>query len=195
MPTVFELDQVTVRARTESAVLRSREYDLLDPSGVAVASATQDAGSPPTMARRWLATSAKANMSTDFDLRDPSGMRLAHVAKRVSGLRSQLTAEVRLADSALVAVATASAGARRFQVVDEAGSPLADLARAGRTLLAVTGPAGERWGTVDLEANTLSARRAGTAHPNSYLVRFEPSAPGPVRIATLAMVLVVDSLR
>src|SRR6266536_1475288 len=71
MPTVFELDQVTVRARTESAVLRSREYDLLDPSGVAVASATQDAGSPPTMARRWLATSAKANMSTDFDLRDP----------------------------------------------------------------------------------------------------------------------------
>jgi hypothetical protein len=195
MPSLFDADRLTIRARSDSELTRGRDYDLLDPAGAVLGSATQDAGSAVSLARRQAARS-RATMPVDFSVRDATGGLLAQVRKRVTGvLRRQLTAEVRLADGLVVAVASASVGGGRFVVRQPAGALIAGFDRAGRTLFAVTGPPGERYGTVDLEANTRTAGRAGTARPNSYLVRFEPAAPLAVRIATLAVVVVFDSLR
>jgi len=195
MPSLFDADQLTVRAQTNSELTRSRDYDLLDPAGAVLGSATQDTGSVVSLARRQVARS-RAATPADFSVRDASGALLARVSKRVTGvLRRQLRTEVRLADGLVVAVASASVGGGRFAVRQPSGALIAEMGRAGRTLLAVTGPHRERYGTVDLEANTRSARRAGTAQPNSYLVRFDPAAPLAARIATLAVVVVFDSLR
>jgi hypothetical protein len=195
MSRLFELDQLTVRARKDSQLTRSKEYDLLDLAGAAVGSATQDAGSPASVARRQIAPS-RALMPADFDVRDGSGLVLAHVTKRVTGiLRRRLRTEVSLPDATVIAIASSSPGAARFAVSDPSGNTVARLGRAGRTFLAVTGPNRESYGAVDLAANTASARRAGTASPNSYVIRFEPAAPQTVRIATLAVVVVFDSLR
>jgi hypothetical protein len=185
MPVLFEADQLTVRAGSNSELTRSRGYDLLDPTGVPLGSATQETGAAGALARRQLARS-RATMPADYALRDASGALLARVGKRVSGLlRRQLRTEVSLADGQVVAVASASVGGGRFTVSQPSGTPIARLERAGRVLLAVTGPGGGPYGTVDLE----------TGHPNSYRVRFEPAAPLAARIATVAVVIVFDSLR
>ena len=195
MSTVLDLDQVTVRARRQAPATLALEYDLLDPAGAVLGSAVQLGGSPVTALRRWTARPGAA-LPADYELRDGSGAVLAQVSRRPDGpLRRRMRAEVRLPGAAVLAVASFSVGARSFAVHDPSGAPLAQLARAGRTLFAVTGPHRERYGTVDLEANTLTARRAGTAHPHSYRVSFDPAAPRPVRIATLALVVVFDSQR
>jgi hypothetical protein len=195
MSTLFELDQVVVRARRDSQLTRSKEYDLLSMAGVVVGSATQNSGSVASVARRLVASS-RALMPADFDVRDASGALLAHITKRVTGiLRKRLRTELSLADARVVAIASSPPAGSRFWVSNPAGEAVAQVGRAGRTFLAVTGPGGESYGAVDLEANTLSARRAGTAHPNSYVIRFEPAAPLLVRIAALGVVVVFDSLR
>jgi hypothetical protein len=195
MPSLFDADQLTVRARVDSAVARTRSYELLDSSAAVVGSATQDAGSVVSLAYRQLARS-RAAMAADFQVRDATGALLAKVAKRATGLlRSRLRTEVSLADGAVVAVASASVGGGRFVVHQPSGAPLAELDRAGRTLFAVTGPHRERYGTVELAANTRSAAIAGTARPNTYLVHLDPATPLAVRIATVAVVVVFDSLR
>jgi hypothetical protein len=195
MSTVLDLDQVTMRARRQEPATLALEYDLLDPAGAVLGSAVQLGGSPAAALRRWTARPGAA-LPADYELRDGSGAVLAQVSRRPDGLlRRRMRAEVRLPGADVVAVASFSVGARSFAVHDPAGTPLAQLARAGRTLFAVTGPHREQYGTVALEANTLTTRRAGTAHPHSYRVSFDPGAPRPVRIATLALVVVFDSLR
>lgn len=194
MPTPFELDQVTVRARSDSQLTRSRNYDLLDPTGAALGTATQDTGLAAT-ARRQVA-SARGLGPAAFDLRDQSGALLAHLDKQVSGLlRRRIRTEISLADATVVAVAAASPGSDRVEVTNPSGAAVVRLARAGRTFLAGTGPHGEPYAAVDLEANTRTAQQAGTAHANSYLIRFDPAAPMLVRIATVAVVIVFDSQR
>lgn len=198
MLSLFELDQLTVRCRKDSHLTRAKEYDLLDSAGAVLGSATQDTGSWGSAMRRRIASS-RARMPADFDVRDGSGALLAHVATRRMGvLRRYLRAEVSLADERVVAIASSSPGLLvrlRFGVSDGSGRAVAQVGRAGRTFLAITGTHQELYGAVDLEANTRSARKAGTAHPNSYVIRFEPAAPPVVRIATLGVVFVVDSLR
>jgi hypothetical protein len=195
MPSLFDADQLTVRAVADSALARTRDYDLLGPTGDVVGAATQDAGSVGAGVRRRIASS-RAAMPVDYELREGSGALLARISKReTGGLRRRLRTEVHLADDLLIAVVTSSVGGAAFTVSQPSGAPIAELARDGRTLFGIAGPHGERYGTVDLEANTLSARRAGTAHPNSYLVRFETNAPLAVRIATVAVAVIADSLR
>jgi hypothetical protein len=195
MPSLFDADQLTVRATADSALGRTRDYSLLDPAGVVLGAATQDTGSVGSAVRRRIASS-RAAMPVDYELREESGALLARISKReTGGLRRRLRTEIRLADDLLIAVVSSSVGGASFAVTQPAGPPIAELGRAGRSLFGVTGPHGEHYGTVDLEANTLTARRAGTAHPNSYQIHFDPAAPLSVRIATVAVVVIADSLR
>jgi hypothetical protein len=185
MSVLFEVDQLTVRARSDSELTRSRSYDLLDPAGAALGSATQETGPAGTLARQ--VARSRATMPADFAVRDAAGGLLARVSKRAPGLlRRRVRTEVSLADGVVVAVATAPAGGGRFAVSQPSGTPIARLERAGRVLLAVTGPDASPYGTVDLETG---------GRPNGYRIRFEPGAPLAARIATVAVVIVFDSLR
>jgi hypothetical protein len=194
--TLFELDQLTVRAAEDSPVVRARTYLLLDATGAPIGNVEQQAGSAGDVLRRNVARS-RITMPADFAVRDAAGALVLSVTKRRAGLlMPKVVIEAALANGAVVAHARAAGRtAMAFDVSDAQGTPVATLRRSGRTLFAVADAAGGQAGAVELEGNTLSARRAGQAHPNSYSLSFALDAGTLVRIGTLAVVLGFDSIR
>lgn len=196
MTTVLELDQVTVRAWADGAVLRTRSYALLDAGGTAVGSAVQGPGGVGDTAKRAMARS-RATMPAQITVHDTAGGIVLSVAKRRSGLLlPKVRIEAALANGAVVAIAhSVGRPAREYEVIDPQGDIVATLRRGPGVLFAIADGAGQAAGTVSLDANTLSAQRAGAAHPHSYTLRYTPAAGMLVRIASLAVVLGFDSIR
>ena len=195
MTTLFELNQLTVRASADGVALRTRTYTVLDASGATVGDAVQGAGGAVTTAQRVL-TRNRLTMPADFAVHDGEGGVALIVAKRRSGLlMPKVRIEAALADGTMVAIAHSMSRAREFEVADPSGALVATLRRWPGALFAIADATGQGAGTVALDANTLSARRAGTAHPHSYTISFAPAAGTLLRIGALAVVLGFDSIR
>ena len=195
MTTLFGLDQLTVRASADGAVLRTRSYALLDAAGGPVGSAIQGAGGVAETAQRAI-TRSRLTMPADIVVRDDVGGVALMVAKRRSGLLlPKVRIEAALADGTVVAIAHSVGRAREYEAVDPHGSSVATLRRGPGVLFALADGTGQPAGSVALDANTLSARRAGAAHPHSYTLSFAPGAAMLLRIASLAVVLGFDSIR
>ena len=182
---------LTVRATTARSVRTGgREYALLDADGHRIGGVTPDGGSAVQTLHR-LVEGVGASRTGGFAVRDPSGALVVRVTHRTAGLlRTGLRGEVALADGRVVVVVTTRTW--DFTLTGPDGAPLATGARAGRTWLRVTG-AGGRYAEVDREPNTLTAQRAGTAHPNSQVVRFDDAVPLAVRLGILAALVMREN--
>lgn len=195
--TLFELDLLTLRASADAAAARTREYELLDAQGGIVGRAAQEGGSAMDFVKRNVARS-RATMPADFTVRDSGAAVVLTVAKRrVGRLLPKVGIEARLANGVVVAVARSHGRpARQFDVTDPHGRLVATLRRgAGGALFAIADDAGRPAGSVAMEANTMSARQSGAAHPNGYAISFGPGAGALLRIGSLSAVLGFDSLR
>ncbi len=194
---LFDLDQITLRAAADGTLLRTRTYDVLDASGRSVGNAVQGAGSVGDTLKRNVVARSRLTMPADVVVRDAEGGVLLSVAKRRAGLLlPSVRIEAALADGAVVAVARSRGrSAREYDVLDPRGGPVGTLRRGPAVLFAIADPAGEAAGSVALEPNTLSAQRAGTAHPHGYALSFVPGAPTLLRIGALATVLGFDTIR
>jgi hypothetical protein len=194
--TLFDLDQLTVRATAQSVVLRSRDYDLLDGAGGSVGDAVQRTDGPIDAVRR-AASPTHRSMSASFVVHDRVGGVALTVLKRPTGrLFPKVQIEAALANDAVVAVVRSlGRSLGEYDIADPQGIAVATLRRGSGVLFAIADGAGQPAGSVALDANTLSARRAGTAHPHSYMLSFAPTAGILLRIGTLAAVLGFDSTR
>lgn len=197
MTTLFELDQLTVRASADGVLLRTRTYDVLDAAGRSVGNAVQGAGTLADTAKRNLVARSRATMPADVVVHDSEGGIALTVAKRRAGLMfPKVRIEAALANGVVVAVAQSRGRvAREYELHDPHGALVATLRRGPGVLFAISDAAGQDIGAVALDANTLSARQAGTAHPSSYTLRFGPGASTLARIGALAVVLGFDSIR
>jgi hypothetical protein len=191
VPDLLTVPCLTVRATTSWSVSTgAREYDLVDADGHRIGGVTPEVTSVTHIASRVLADRAGSKRGA-FEVREESGALVCRVTQQPSGLlRMRLRGEVALADGRLVAVVTGAGSA--FELADAGGARSATVARAGRTWLRATGPGGT-YAEVDREANTLSARRAGTAHPRSLVVRFDDAVPLALRLGILAVVVMSEN--
>ena len=191
MSDILSAPSLTVRATTSpSARTGGRDYALLDADGHQVGEVTAQAGPATTTVQR-LVEGTRATRSGAFDVRDTTGALVFRVTHRAAGLLGGgMRGEVALADGRVVVIVTTRA--QDFTLAGADGVPLATGARAGRLWLRVTGPDGP-YAEVDREANTLTAQRAGTAHPHSQVVRFDDAVPLTVRLGTLAALVMREN--
>jgi hypothetical protein len=105
-------------------------------------------------------------------------------------LRLGLRGEVSLADGRLVVVVAGRGAA--FELTGPGGIEVATVKRAGRTWLRATG-AGCVYAEVERELNTLTAVRAGTAHPNSFVIRFDQAISPVLRLGILAAGVMIEN--
>jgi hypothetical protein len=188
---ILNASRLYVRATSNpSSRTGGREFVLLDADQRQIGGVRSQTGSTGSILYRLLEGIA-ASRSGSFEVRDQSGALVFRVTHRAAGPAGGVRGEVTLADGRpVVTVTTRGQG---FTIADPDGTELATGGRAGRVWLRVTGPGGGQYAEVDREANTLSAQRAGTAHPNSQLVRFDGAAPLAVRLGTLAAVVIREN--
>lgn len=196
MPTLFELDQFTVRATGQNGALRTRTYSLLDALGSPIGDVMPGAIGSVRAVQRFF-TWSPVPVPADFVVHDAMGGVALTVARRRSGgLFTKVRIEAALADGTVVAIAhSVGHSYREYEALDPQGALVARMRRGDRLIFALTDRVGQPAGSVGLDANTLSARRAGNAHPNSYTLSFAPEAGTLLRIASLAVVLGFDSIR
>lgn len=196
MPTLFDLDLLTVEPTRGSAKARTQAWALQDAERRTVGFVTERVGSAYALLRRHMSTT-RYRYEAIFDVTDESGaVELVLTRRPATRWKTTVAVEAALADGTVVARATETARVPpRFDATDAHDVPIVTVARTQPTLYTVTEPDDRPLGEIRYAPITRSLIRPDGRDHETFEIEYRPEAAARDRIATLAIVIAHNSSR
>lgn len=197
MPTLFDLDVLTVLPTEGSAKARTMAWTLLGGGAEPMGFVTQQVGSALALARRYLGDQRYAYRQVAmFDVVDTAGGRELVITRRPARWKTRLTLTCALADGTVVAMSSQQRGRfPSYRAADANGNPSADIVLTDASTYSIIEPGGRPLGVITHNRITKSLIRPDGRTGESYAIEYRPEASTLVRMATLGTLVAQSSRR